>query len=276
MTAASGTPQSTTVNTAFGIPLQASVQDGGGNLLSGGLVTFTWPASGAGGSFPGGQNTVTVSSISGVATAPVLTANTATGSYTATATVAGVAGAASFTLTNTAGAAAGIAATGGTAQSTAVNTAFGSPLQATVTDSYGNPVSGVTVTFTLPGSGAGGTFGGGVNTAATNAQGQATSGVLTANGFAGNFTVTAAVAGVGSTASFTLTNTAGAAGSIVASGGSGQSAVVNTAFAAMLQATVLDAGNNPVPNVTVMFTAQLGSGVSGTFAGNVRNIHGSE
>ena len=187
-----------------------------------------------------------------------------------TATVAGVAGAGNFTLTNTAGAAAGIAATGGTAQSTAINTAFGSPLQATVTDSYGNPVSGVTVTFTLPGSGAGGTFAGGGNTAVTNGQGaEATSGVLTANGFAGNFTVTAAAAGVGSTASFSLTNTAGAAGSIVASGGSGQSVVVNTAFAAVFQATVVDVDNNPVPNVTVTFTAP-GSGVSGTFAGNVR------
>ena len=245
VTAASGTPQSTTVNTAFGIPLQASVRDGQGNLLSGVMVTFTVPGSGAGGSFPGGQNTVTVSSVAGVAAAPVLTANTVTGSYTVTATVAGVAGAGNFTLTNTAGAAAGIAATGGTAQSTAINTAFGSPLQVTVTDGYGNPVSGVTVTFTLPGSGAGGTFAGGVNTAATNAQGQATSWVLTANGFAGNFTVTAAAADVGSTVSFSLTNTAGAAGSIVASGGSGQSVVVNTAFAAVFQSYGGGCGTQP-------------------------------
>ena len=47
-----------------------------------------------------------------------------------------------------------VTATAGTPQSTAVNTAFGTALQATVRDAGNNPVSGVTVTFTAPGSGA--------------------------------------------------------------------------------------------------------------------------
>ena len=81
---------------------------------------------------------------------------------------------ASFSLTNTAGAASIITATSGGSQSTTLSTAFPSPLVATVTDAYGNPVSGVSVTFTAPASGASATFsnGGGSITATTNASGQ--------------------------------------------------------------------------------------------------------
>ena len=53
-----------------------------------------------------------------------------------------------------------VTATAGTPQSTAVNTAFGTALQATVRDAGGNPVSGVTVTFTAPGSGSSARFSG--------------------------------------------------------------------------------------------------------------------
>ena len=44
-----------------------------------------------------------------------------------------------------------------------------------------------------------------------------------------------------------------------------QSAAINTAFAHVLAVTVLDAGNNPVPNISVSF-APPGSGASGSFA----------
>src|SRR5258706_7724988 len=62
-----------------------------------------------------------------------------------------------------------------------INTAFATQLQATVRDASNNPVNGVTVTFTAPTSGASGTFAGGVNTAATNAQGIATAEGYTAH-----------------------------------------------------------------------------------------------
>ena len=83
----------------------------------------------------------------------MFTANATAGSYTVAATVAGVTTAANFALTNTAGTAASITATSGTPQSAAINTAFAAPLVATVKDSGGNPVQGVTVTFTAPASG---------------------------------------------------------------------------------------------------------------------------
>src|SRR5262245_63858041 len=61
----------------------------------------------------------------------------------------------------------------GTPQSTVVSTAFGTALQALVKDGSSNPVSGVTVTFTAPGSGASGTFPGAslTATATTNPSG---------------------------------------------------------------------------------------------------------
>ena len=65
-------------------------------------------------------------------------------------------------------------------------------------------------------------------------------------------------------ASFALTNTGGAAASIAATAGTPQSTTIGTPFATALQATVVDASNNPVSGVTVTFAAP-GSGASGTF-----------
>jgi len=267
ITATAGTPQSATVNTAFSIQFQATVKDSLNNPVSGTTVVFTAPGSGASGTFAGGVTTATTNA-SGLATAAVFTANTTAGAYTVTATVSGVASPANFSLTNLAGAAASITSTAGTPQSAPVNTAFATQLQATVKDSFNNPVSGATVAFTAPGSGASGTFAGGVTTAITNASGVAVAAVFTANTAAGSYLVTASVSGLGTSASFSLTNLAGSAASITATAGTPQSAPVNTAFATQLQATVKDSFNNPVSGATVTFAAP-NSGASGTFAGGV-------
>lgn len=108
---------------------------------------------------------------------------------------------------------ASIAATTGSGQSATVSTAFSKPLVATVTNSSGSPVSGVSVTFTVVAgsSGASAAFatGGATDTETTGSNGQATtSQTLTANATAGTFTVTAAVSGVSTPATFTFTNTA--------------------------------------------------------------------
>jgi hypothetical protein len=106
-----------------------------------------------------------------------------------------------------------IAATSGSSQSVTVSTPF-TALVATVTDSSGNPVSGVSVTFTVVAgsSGASASFatGGSTDTETTAANGEATtSQALTANSTAGAFTVTANFSGnSGSPATYNLTNTA--------------------------------------------------------------------
>ena len=267
ITASSGTPQSAMVGTAFASPLVVTVQNSSGNPVSGVSVTFVAPSGGASGTFAGGVNTATTNS-SGVATSAVLTANTTVGSYTVSASVSGASTPANFALTNTAGKPASVTATSGTPQSAVVSTAFSSPLVVTVDDSSGNPVSGVSVTFAAPASGASGTFAGGVNTAMTNSSGVATSAVITANATTGSYIVSASVAGVSTSANFALTNTAGKAASVIASSGTPQSATVNAAFASPLVVAVKDASGNPVSGVTVTFTAPA-SGASGTFAGGV-------
>jgi len=116
-----------------------------------------------------------------------------------------------------------IAATAGTPQSATVNTAFATALQAIVKDSSGNPLAGMTVTFTAPTTGASATFSGGSNTATvtTSASGIATAPTLIANGQTGTFTVMAAVSGSAASTAFSLTNTAASGGGNGALTGSG-------------------------------------------------------
>jgi hypothetical protein len=211
VTGTGGTPQNTPVKTAFANPLAVKVTDRGGNAIPGVNVTFTAPASGASGTFVGGSATATVATnAQGIATSLAFTANsTAGGPYNVTAVVAGVAAPANFSLTNNPGPPSSVTASSGTPQSTPISTAFATSLAVTVHDASGNPKPGVNVTFTAPANGASGTFAGGSATAtvSTDAQGIATSPAFTANSTAGGpYNVTAAVAGLQGSATFSLTN----------------------------------------------------------------------
>ncbi len=264
VTATAGATQSAAINTAFATAMQVTVKDASNNPESGVVVTFAAPASGASGAFAGGVTTATTNT-SGVATAVAFTANGTTGSYTVTASASGLS--ANFNLTNTTAPPASISATGGTPQTIMIGTAFANQFTATVKDAGSNPVSGVVVTFAAPGTGASGTFAGGLTTATTNASGVATAAIFTANATAGTYTVTASVSGVATPASFSLTNTPGPAASVTVTTGNSQSAVISTAFATALQVTVKDASNNPVSGISVAF-APPGTGASGTFTGS--------
>lgn len=96
-----------------------------------------------------------------------------------------------------------------------INTAFGVPFVAKVTDANGVPVSGVTVTFMPQGQGASCSFAGGVNTAVTDVNGLATSAAVTANGIVGFYQVQAWVgtyppaSGAVGPATFSLANSTG-------------------------------------------------------------------
>jgi len=96
---------------------------------------------------------------------------------------------------------ASLAVVAGSSQSTAINTAFGTVLQAQVLDAFNNKLSGSFVTFTGPGSGAGITSGS-VNL--SGASGIAYFGA-TANATVGAYTAAASTPGVTSV-NFSLTN----------------------------------------------------------------------
>jgi hypothetical protein len=223
-----GTPQSTATGTMFQVALVAVVRDANTNGVQGVTVTFSAPAgSGPGATFGGSSTATAVTDSSGAAIAPTLTANAVSGSYTVVATVAGVSGSAMFNLSNTgnvsssspqapaglrffvvSGTPSVVSASGGTPQSTVVNTGF-APLQASVVDAANNPMIGIPVTFAAPTTGASGLFGGATSTTvATNTFGVASASTLTANGTVGSYAVTATVAGVSSAATFSLANVA--------------------------------------------------------------------
>lgn len=100
----------------------------------------------------------------------------------------------------------------GSPQGNSINGAFDAPLKAKVTDSSGNPLGGINVTFTAPTSAASGKFAGGktIVTVTTDASGVATSPIFTANGTTGVYTVSANVTpALAMSASFALTNLTG-------------------------------------------------------------------
>jgi predicted outer membrane repeat protein len=97
-----------------------------------------------------------------------------------------------------------VAVSSGSPQLTMVNSAFGAPLVAVLTENFVKaPLPGVTIDFSAPSSGAGATLS--ASSAIANASGLASI-TATANATAGAYAVTASAPGVASTASFELTN----------------------------------------------------------------------
>lgn len=220
--ATSGSGQSQTVGMAFANTLSATVTTGG-TPTSGVSVTFTAPASGASGTFAdGGTPAATdteMTNASGVATSTVFTANNTAGAYNITATVTGATTPASFSMTNTSSTPNSMTAASGSGQSATISTAFAAPLVANVVDAFSNPVSGVSVTFTAPASGSSGTFASNstnTETDTTDASGNATSSVFTANATVGGPYNVVATSGTLTAVNFALTNNAGSSGGLAA------------------------------------------------------------
>jgi sugar lactone lactonase YvrE len=150
------------------------------------------------------SKTYTQTAASGVASFNLssVTLQTA-GNYSYTAT-SGTYTQATASETVSAAAVSAISVVSGSGQSAAIGAAFTSPLVVKVLDSYGNPVSGATVVFTPPSSGASAALS---TAAATGANGE-TSTTATANGTASAtaYDVSASVSGASSPALFALTN----------------------------------------------------------------------
>jgi subtilisin-like proprotein convertase family protein len=248
------------------------------DTLPGGYVLNAF--SGAGWSCPTGGNSFTCSTSSAIAGGgdfPVLTLTVnipgnSPVSVTNTVTVGGggEVNTGNDGVSDTAAVAqtpASLTVASGSGQRTPVNTLFSGLFKVTVNDGAGVPIPGVNVTFTAPASGPGGTFSGTASAiAATNASGVATAPAFTANGTSGSYQVTASVSGLVSTGAISLVNLAGPPVSVIASGGTPQSAPTGAAFKMRLHVNVYDANGNPVAGSTVTFSAPL-SGPSGLFSG---------
>ena len=209
--------------------------------------------------------------------------------YPVNATVTGVGAPVTYTLTNNKGAASTLTTTTLTpntlSQTATVATAYTQQLKARVTDVCGNSIPNVAVTFTVPNfttgtpdSTASGTFGAtGLTTFTvlnTNPQGEATSAVLNANNKANdpsavgttNFKANVSSGALPAlTGAFTFINnpdlpvnitTVGTlTGSSSVDNSLGTQAFQDVAGNLQLKALVTDQFTNPVPGVTVTFTA---------------------
>ena len=220
-----------------------------------------------GGTLSGGA---AVSPVSGVATFSAVSIDKAGTGYTLTTAATGVTGATSATFNITAGAATTIAAASTPPASATVGTSVTAP-SVLLTDTHGNPVSGVSVTFAV-------TVGNGsiapTTPVATDGTGHATLTTWTLGTTAGINTVTAAATGLtGSPVTFSVTGTAGAVSAaqstvsapspITASSGASQSTITVTAK---------DANGNPISGATVVLAA---SGTGNTLTQPVGTTNGA-
>ena len=243
---ASGSPQVVTV----GMPLAnlvAVVEDSFGNVLSGVTVDFSAPASGASATLATPSSVTT--DLSGDATMTGA-ANGTPGAYSVTATIHGTSISTSFSVTNVVGAAASITVVSGSPQNVTVGTPLAN-LVAVVKDSFGNPLTGITVDFADPASGATATLGT-PSSVTTDGSGDATM-TGTASGTPGAYSVTATVDGTLISTTFSVTNTVGSSASITVVSGSPQNVTVGTALTNLV-AVVKDSFGNVLPEITVDFT----------------------
>jgi FG-GAP-like repeat/FG-GAP repeat len=264
-----GANQATPVNSAFGTPFQVQALDAGGNAVPGFSVTFTSPASGASCGYPSALSTSISTDASGVATV-TCTANATQGAYAVTASGTGVSPVSITGLANQTGSAASLTVVAGTPQSATVATVFATPFQVKLKDIGGNPISGQTITFRAPASGASGNFSGSATaTANTDAAGIATAPAFTANTQSGSYQVTASFGAL--SAGLSVTNNPGAAALISIVAGDNQTAGLGSAFATALAVKITDQYQNPVSGASVTFAAPA-SGASGSFAGTATAV----
>lgn len=277
-----GTPQTAQLDAAFATSLQVTLANTNGCPVSqvvGTPIAFAAPASGASASFAAsGAGTLTVGAdISGSASTGLLTANDTPGSYAIIARSAY--GSVSFSLTNTAsGIPATVAAISPIRQHAIAGSHYKHPLSVRVLDATGQPVTGVTVTFTLQdagsegggsvGSNAGATFAGSssTTTAKTGSDGVATSSPFAANQYAGSFAAFASVAHVSRPAHFHLANEPARGLQLTRIGDARRHATVGRAYRLRLRVRVRDANGGPVIGLRVTFTLAAAAGGGGQAA----------
>jgi len=164
----------------------------------------------------------------------------------------------------------------GNNQNTQVSTQFATQMYAIVRDQGGNPMPGISVTFTLPASGASGGFnsvgGPKTATAVTNSSGGAVSPFFFANATTGTWQPVADVTGSSPLifTMFQMTNdpvpVVKVPTTISRQQGDGQQAAVSTQFNTLLKVRVFDQFVQPMPNVEINWPPP-GSGASGLFQG---------
>lgn len=243
-----GDTQTGTVHTAVS-DLSVIVTDAQQNIVP--YATINWSVLSGGGSLSTASSTTNTLGIS----SSTLTLGNTAGANTVKAMINGTSASVTFTATATSAAAAGISVSAGNSQTATVATTLATPLAAIVRDIYLNPVSNVTVSWSVQSGG--GSLSSYSST--TDASGVATS-LLTLGQLVGANTVTATINGTTTSTTFTATGTAAAPVSVAISSGNSQTGTVGQALGAALTVIVKDTYSNVVSGATVNWAVATGGG----------------
>lgn len=244
-----GNGQSGVVGAPLAVAPTIQVRDAGSHGLVGVVVRFT--VTSGGGSL---AVDTAVTNGSGVATAPQWTLGTKSGPNTLKVQAAGLTSTISIAATGVAGAPASMVAVDQQFYAALALSPVASPPTVLVSDGYGNPVSGVIVTFTPTLNTS--TLSG--NTPVTDAQGLATLGSWILSATPGLNRIVASTNGVASL-TFEAQGLSGAP-SIVPLSPVGQSGFQGAMVPKVPQVRVTTAQGQILPNIPVLFTVRLGDG----------------
>jgi len=245
----SGDGQSGAAGTVLASALVVQVNSAAGSGIAGVEVNF---AVTAGSATLSTQTAVTNSS--GQVQVSV-TLGTTPGAVGVTASVTGVSPAVVFGATSTVREPAALTIVSGANQTAAVGSALADALVVKVTDQYGNPVSGITVNFSVTAGAA--SLSSATATAASDGKAQVN---VTLGTTPGTVTISASVSGVSPAQTFTATATVGPAVAPAIVSGNNQTAAVGTALADPLVVKIADQYGNPLVGVAVTFAITGGGG----------------
>jgi adhesin/invasin len=244
----SGDGQAAFVGAQVANPIVVKVTDAYSNPVQGVVVSFT--AAGGGNVNPASTTTGANGEAQAAWTlGPTVNGNTVTAA-------AGSLTAVTFNALAAPPPDAKVLAVSGTPQSGTVATALGLPLLVQVSTATNVPIQGVTVDFEVTPSGAA-TLSPPQGTTGSNGQAQVS---VTLGQTAQDFTITASVAGVAQTASFSATANPDIPARLVIVSGNGQSAPAGTALDKPLVVKVTDQYSNPLSGVAVSFAVGSGGG----------------
>jgi hypothetical protein len=245
----SGDGQTGTVQQALAAPFVVKLTDQFGVPRSG--VTVSWTRLSGTGTLSAASSTTDASGLASIQ----YTLGGTPGDETVSAAVSDVAQTLTFTAHAVAGAPSAVVLISGSAQSDTVGKTLANAFVVKVTDAAGNPLGGVTVTWTRTG----GTGSAASGTSTTNTNGLA-SVKYTLGNTAGTETVTASVSGVASPATFTAQATNGKPAAIAIVSGNAQTDTILRTVDNPLVVKVTDAFGNAVGGATVTWTRTGGYG----------------
>ncbi|MEO7997161.1 MAG: hypothetical protein ABI852_06925 [Gemmatimonadaceae bacterium] len=256
VTKQAGDAQTASAGVAVAVRPAVKVVDQFGNPVSGTIVNFV--VAGGGGTIAGGSATT---GADGIATAGDWTLGGTLGAQTLTATAVGVTTGVTFTATSTAAPAKIVVVLAGATQTAIVKTAVATKPSVKVTDQFGNPIAGVTVTFAV--ASGGGTVTGATQT--TAADGSATVGSWTIGQTSGanvlRATATGATITTGNPVDFSATGIAGAPATITKLAGDFQAQLAGSGLILAPSVSLADQFGNSIFNQTVTFGVTSGGGL---------------